>query len=120
MTYVVKDQCIKCKYMDCVEVCPVDCFYEGENMLVIHPDECIDCGVCEPECPAEAISDDSDDSSKEWIEINRKYAESWPNINKIAPLKESGSTRKNGERTSLASSSYCLARSLQLETSLLQ
>ena len=51
MTYVVKDQCIKCKYMDCVEVCPVDCFYEGENMLVIHPDECIDCGVCEPECP---------------------------------------------------------------------
>ena len=73
MTYVVKDQCIKCKYMDCVEVCPVDCFYEGENMLVIHPDECIDCGVCEPECPAEAISDDSDDSSKKWIEINRKY-----------------------------------------------
>jgi ferredoxin len=69
--------------MDCVEVCPVDCFYEGENMLVIHPDECIDCGVCEPECPAEAITDDSDDSSKEWIEINRKYAEAWPNINKM-------------------------------------
>ena len=69
MTYVVKDACIKCKYMDCVEVCPVDCFYEGENMLVIHPDECIDCGVCEPECPAEAISDDSDDASKKWIEI---------------------------------------------------
>ena len=55
MTYVVNENCIKCKYMDCVEVCPVDCFYEGENMLVIHPDECIDCGVCEPECPAEAI-----------------------------------------------------------------
>ena len=55
MTFVVTDNCIKCKYMDCVEVCPVDCFYEGENMLVIHPDECIDCGVCEPECPAEAI-----------------------------------------------------------------
>ena len=52
MTFVVTDNCIKCKYMDCVEVCPVDCFYEGENMLVIHPDECIDCGVCEPECPA--------------------------------------------------------------------
>jgi NAD-dependent dihydropyrimidine dehydrogenase PreA subunit len=50
MTYVVTDNCIKCKYMDCVEVCPVDCFYEGENMLVIHPEECIDCGVCEPEC----------------------------------------------------------------------
>ena len=54
MTYVVTENCIKCKYLDCVEVCPVDCFYEGENMLVIHPDECIDCGVCEPECPAEA------------------------------------------------------------------
>ncbi|MET0380994.1 MAG: ferredoxin family protein, partial [Methyloceanibacter sp.] len=51
MTYVVNEFCIKCKYTDCVEVCPVDCFYEGENMLVIHPDECIDCGVCEPECP---------------------------------------------------------------------
>src|SRR6185312_4834699 len=55
MTYVVTEACIKCKYTDCVEVCPVDCFYEGENMLVIHPDECIDCGVCEPECPADAI-----------------------------------------------------------------
>ena len=51
MTYVVTENCIRCKYMDCVEVCPVDCFYVGENMLVIHPDECIDCGVCEPECP---------------------------------------------------------------------
>ena len=55
MTYVVIDNCIACKYTDCVEVCPVDCFYEGENMLVIHPDECIDCGVCEPECPNQAI-----------------------------------------------------------------
>jgi NAD-dependent dihydropyrimidine dehydrogenase PreA subunit len=55
MTYVVTEACIKCKYTDCVEVCPVDCFYEGDNMLVIHPDECIDCGVCEPECPADAI-----------------------------------------------------------------
>ena len=61
MTYVVTENCITCKYMDCVEVCPVDCFYVGENMLVIHPDECIDCGVCEPECPAEAIVPDSDD-----------------------------------------------------------
>ena len=60
MTYIVTDNCIKCKYMDCVEVCPVDCFYEGENMLVIHPDECIDCGVCEPECPAEAIKPDTE------------------------------------------------------------
>jgi len=53
MTYIVNDSCIACKYTDCVEVCPVDCFYEGENMLVIHPDECIDCGVCEPECYSE-------------------------------------------------------------------
>ena len=60
MTYVVTDNCIACKYTDCVEVCPVDCFYEGENMLVIHPDECIDCGVCEPECPADAIRPDGD------------------------------------------------------------
>ena len=60
MTHVATDNCIKCKYMDCVEVCPVDCFHEGENMLVIHPDECIDCGVCVPECPAEAIFPDTD------------------------------------------------------------
>ena len=81
MTYVVTEQCIKCKYMDCVEVCPVDCFYEGENMLVIHPDECIDCGVCEPECPIEAIKPDTEvDAAAQWVEFNRKYSESWPNI----------------------------------------
>src|SRR3989338_1244516 len=55
MTFVVTDNCVKCKYTDCVEVCPVDCFYEGPNFLVIHPDECIDCALCEPECPAQAI-----------------------------------------------------------------
>ena len=80
MTYVVTDACVRCKYTDCVEVCPVDCFYEGENMLVINPDECIDCGVCEPECPAEAIVPDTDDGVEKWLEINRKYAEIWPNI----------------------------------------
>jgi ferredoxin len=80
MTYVVTEQCIKCKYQDCVEVCPVDCFYEGENMLVINPDECIDCGVCEPECPAEAIMPDTEDGLDEWLEINKKFAQSWPNI----------------------------------------
>ncbi len=68
MTYVVTENCIKCKYMDCVEVCPVDCFYVGENMLVINPDECIDCGVCEPECPAEAIVPDSDNKGTAWAE----------------------------------------------------
>ena len=66
--------------MDCVEVCPVDCFYVGENMLVIHPDECIDCGVCEPECPVEAIIPDTIDDDPRWLEINTKFSEIWPNI----------------------------------------
>ena len=66
--------------MDCVEVCPVDCFYEGENMLVIHPDECIDCGVCEPECPAEAILPDTEPGMEEYLELNKKFSEIWPNI----------------------------------------
>lgn len=81
MPYVVTENCIKCKFQDCVEVCPVDCFYEGENMLVIHPDECIDCGVCEPECPIEAIIPDTDPESEKWLELNREYSEGkWPNI----------------------------------------
>src|SRR6202044_590710 len=79
MTFVVTDACIKCKYTDCVEVCPVDCFYEGENMLVINPDECIDCGVCEPECPVDAILPEAENLLK-WVEINREYASKWPNI----------------------------------------
>jgi ferredoxin len=82
MTYVVVENCIKCKYMDCVEVCPVDCFYEGENMLVIHPDECIDCGVCEPECPAEAIKPDTETGLEKWLKLNSDMAASWPNITK--------------------------------------
>ncbi|MBC8239866.1 MAG: ferredoxin family protein [Alphaproteobacteria bacterium] len=80
MTYIVTENCIKCKYQDCVEVCPVDCFYVGENFLVIHPDECIDCGVCEPECPADAILPDTEPGIEKWLEINTKYAEEWPNI----------------------------------------
>jgi len=80
MTYVVTDNCIACKYTDCVEVCPVDCFYEGENMLVIHPDECIDCGVCEPECPADAISPDTEPDMDAWVTFNRKYSILWPVI----------------------------------------
>ena len=85
MTYIVNDLCVKCKFTDCVEVCPVDCFYEGENMLVIHPDECIDCGVCEPECPAEAILPDSEPDTEKWVEQNKKYAELWPNITRMIP-----------------------------------
>ena len=81
MTFVVTDVCIRCKYTDCVEVCPVDCFYEGENMLVINPDECIDCGVCEPECPIEAIVPDSDPRAEDWLQLNRDYSNGkWPVI----------------------------------------
>ena len=80
MTYVVTDACIKCKYMDCVEVCPVDCFYEGEVMLVINPNECIDCGVCEPECPAEAILPDTESGQEKWLELNASFSADWPNI----------------------------------------
>jgi len=80
MTYVVTENCIKCKYMDCVEVCPVDCFYEGENMVAINPTECIDCGVCEPECPADAIKPDSDDGLDSWLELNAKFSLQWPNV----------------------------------------
>ena len=81
MTYIVNDKCIKCKLTDCVDVCPVDCFYEGKNMLVIKPDECIDCGVCEPECPLDAIKPDTEEDAKKWVETNTKYSEIWPNIN---------------------------------------
>jgi len=80
MTFVVTEACIKCKYMDCVEVCPVDCFYEGENMLVIRPDDCIDCGVCEPECPIEAILPDTVPEAQPWLELNREYADKWPRL----------------------------------------
>ena len=80
MAYVVTEACIKCKYMDCVEVCPVDCFYEGENMVVINPNECIDCGVCEPECPAEAILPDTESGLEKWLELNASLSASWPNI----------------------------------------
>jgi ferredoxin len=83
MTYIVKDECIKCKLTDCVEVCPVDCFYEGENMLVINPDECIDCGVCEPECPINAIVADTnyqEEDKDKWLLLNKKFSAIWPNI----------------------------------------
>lgn len=86
MTFVVTEVCIKCKYTDCVEVCPVDCFYEGENMLVINPDECIDCGVCEPECPIDAIKPDTDPEADKWLEVNKQYSTGpWPNITRKKP-----------------------------------
>jgi len=88
MAYVVTENCIRCKYTDCVEVCPVDCFYEGENMLVINPDECIDCGVCEPECPADAIHAEGEDGHAQWLEHNRAYSAVWPNLTRRLPAPE--------------------------------
>ena len=82
MTFLVGENCIKCKLTDCVEVCPVDCFYEGPNMLVIHPDECIDCALCEPECPVDAIfsEDEIPEGQEEFLALNAELAETWPNI----------------------------------------
>ena len=82
MTYLVNDKCIRCKHTDCVEICPVDCFYEGPNMLVINPDECIDCGVCVPECPVDSIIEDNEDIGDKWYKLNDEYAQKWPQITK--------------------------------------
>src|SRR3989338_9401510 len=85
MTFVVVDNCIKCKYTDCVEVCPVDCFREGPNMLVIDPDECIDCNLCVPECPVNAIfaEDDVPPEQVHFIELNKTLSKEWPMITAI-------------------------------------
>ena len=85
MTHVVTENCIKCKHTDCVVVCPVDCFYEGPNFLAINPDECIDCGVCIPECPVDAIVQDDDKNIQNmdfWVDLNSRLAKKWPNITK--------------------------------------
>lgn len=90
MTYVVTEACIKCKYTDCVSICPVDCFREGPNFLAIHPNECIDCGLCEPECPVDAIrhEDDLDSEQLHFKKINEKYASTWPTISVKKPAPE--------------------------------
>ena len=82
MTFVVSESCIRCKYTDCVDVCPVDCFYEGPNMLAINPDECIDCALCESECPVDAIfaEDELPTEQQDFLEINKILCENWPNI----------------------------------------
>ncbi len=82
MTFVVTENCIKCKYTDCVDVCPVDCFHEGPNFLVIDPEECIDCTLCEPECPAEAIysEDDLPEDQVKFIQLNEDLSRKWPVI----------------------------------------
>jgi ferredoxin len=80
VTYVVNDDCIRCKYMDCVDVCPVDCFYQGETRLVIDPGECVDCGKCAPECPVEAIRPGTEPGLAQWLGYNAEHARLWPNV----------------------------------------
>ena len=87
MAYVVTESCIKCKYTDCVDVCPMDCFREGPNMLTIDPNECIDCAVCIPECPVNAIyaEEDVPEDQKEWTALNAELAKAWPSITDAKP-----------------------------------
>ena len=87
MAFVVIDKCIRCKYTDCVEVCPVDCFHEGPNMLVIDPDECIDCNLCVPECPIDAIvaEDDLTEEQQPFLDLNAQYSQKWPIITAQKP-----------------------------------
>lgn len=96
MAYVVTENCINCKYTDCVDVCPVDCFHEGPNFLVIDPEECIDCTLCVAECPAEAIfaEDDVPDDQRHYIELNAELARLWPVIvEKKDPLPDADAWR---------------------------
>lgn len=87
MTHIVLESCIRCKYTDCVDVCPVDCFREGPNMLVIDPDECIDCAVCVPECPVEAIRAEEDipEDQQHLLAVNIDKAKVWPSITRTKP-----------------------------------
>jgi len=103
MAFVVAEPCINCKYTDCVAVCPVDCFYEGANFLVIHPDECIDCGACEPVCPTKAIfpEDDLPEKWKEYTALNAKVSQSWPTISaKKAALSDADEWKEVEEKRS--------------------
>jgi len=96
MSFVVTENCIKCKYTDCVDVCPVDCFHEGPNFLVIDPDECIDCTLCEPECPANAIysEDEVPNDQKDFIKLNAELAKIWPSITEVKPANADADTWK--------------------------
>jgi ferredoxin len=103
MTFVVTEACIKCKYTDCVEVCPVDCFYEGENMLVIDPDQCIDCGVCEPECAISAIKPDTEPGLEHWLDLNA----SSPRRGRTSPARKTRSRRRTtGKRWQQSASTF--------------
>ena len=97
MTYVVTESCIRCKYTDCVEVCPVDCFHEGPNSLVINPDECIDCTLCVPECPVNAIfaEDDVPPEQNQFIALNAELAKKWPVITEKKPAPDDAAQWEN-------------------------
>ena len=101
MTFVVTENCIKCKYMDCVEVCPVDCFHEGPNFLTIDPDECIDCTLCEPECPVEAIFSEEElpAGQEHFKQLNAELAKQWPVItaNEGPACRRQGMGRQAGQ-----------------------
>ena len=99
MTHVVADPCIRCKYTDCVDVCPVDCFHEGPEFLVIDPDECIDCAVCIPECPVSAIHADTELPANlaHFLALNQRLAATWPVITSRKPPLPEAERWKNGE-----------------------
>ncbi|CAH2772478.1 MAG: 4Fe-4S dicluster fused with DUF3470 [uncultured Paraburkholderia sp.] len=104
MTHVVTESCIKCRYTDCVDVCPVDCFREGPNFLAIDPDECIDCAVCVAECPVNAIyaEEDVPGDQQNFIELNADLAKNWPSITKPkAPLPEADEFKDVKEKLAL-------------------
>lgn len=90
MTFVVTEKCIKCKFTDCVEVCPVDCFHEGPNFLVIDPEECIDCNICVPECPVDAIyaEDDLPENQQHFLQLNAELSQKWPTITSMKDAPE--------------------------------
>ncbi len=94
MTYVVTEACIRCKYMDCVEVCPVDCFYEGENMLVIHPTSA-SIAACASRVPCRSHHPRQRSGAEQWLQLNREYSSSWPNITRKNPIRK---TQTNGRR----------------------
>ena len=104
MTFVVTESCIKCKYTDCVEVCPVDCFHEGPNFLVIDPEECIDCTLCEPECPVDAIYSEEEipKGQEEFLKLNAELAKRWPVISeKIAAPADADEWKERADKRAL-------------------
>jgi len=106
MTHVVTDACVRCRFTDCVDVCPVDCFRAGKDFLVIDPDECIDCAVCIPECPVNAIyaEEDVPEAMQNFIELNAKLAKDWPSISKKeSPLADAEQWREVPNKLSASS-----------------